>query len=722
MRVQAENPLIKAIQGMAIKIPDAMALTGMNGSLTYAELYREIGHMSEILNALPPGPLAIAAKNGAAWVCADLAALHSGRVTVPVPPFFSDEQIAHVIEQSGASCVFSGDAAFADRFPKMQPILREHAGGEAFSIFRTASEYRALPGACAKITFTSGTTGRPKGVCLSASAQVRTSQALVDHIGREYSGRHMAVMPLSVLLENVAGLYPTLLTGGTFHIPDPVAAGLENMFRPDFARLARHLGEQKITSIILVPELLQGLIAAVEAGISLPEMRLVAVGGARVSARLLEKAQECGLPVFQGYGLSEACSVVAFNTPSENLPGSVGRCLDIHDVFISPDDEVMLAKAPFLGYLGEGEAPSPFPTGDTGRLEKGVLYIDGRRKNIIVSSYGRNIAPEWPEAELLAHPAVAQAYVHGNDRPSLMALLVPSGENVSVEELNAAVAAANEHLPEYAQIRRWARSMPFTPANGRLSGNGKLRRHRIEAEMADFFTAAYEAPEGYVETFFDRLVRETAEERARLYNVPQIRAGLAGNISRETYIRYLQQAYHHVRHTVPLLMACGAALPDSKAFLRDALAEYIDEERGHEQWILNDIAAAGGDPEEAASRPPLPETEFMVSYAYDFIRRKNPVGFFGMVFVLEGTSTALATRGAEALARNLKLPKSAFSYLLSHGALDISHMNFFANLVNGLRDEEDRQAIIHVARRMFLLFANMFAAIPLEPAGEGVEK
>ena len=706
--------MIKAIYEMAATSPDVIALSGVHGALTYAELYREIGRMAEVFTTLPPGPLALKTGNGPAWICADLAAVFTGRVTVPVPPFFSDEQIRHVIGDSGASCLLTEREDMPAFLPEKQLLLRESAGGEEFSLFRTQAERRSLPESSAKITFTSGTTGQPKGVCLSAASQVRTALALIDHIGREYSGRHMAVMPLSVLLENVAGLYTTLLTGGTYHIPDSRAAGLENMFRPDFARLARYLANEGITSIILVPELLQGLIAAVEAGIRLPEMRLVAVGGARVSARLLEKAEKCGLPVFQGYGLSEACSVVAFNTPSSNVPGSVGKCLDIHDVFLSPDNEVMLAEAPFLGYLGEGQPPSPFPTGDIGRMQDDVLFIDGRRKNVIVSSYGRNIAPEWPEAELLAHPAVAQAYVHGNDRPSLMALLVPSGPEVTLEELGNAVAAANRHLPEYARIKRWARSMPFTPANGRLSGNGKLRRHRIEKEMAAFFAAAYRAPEGYVETFFDRLVRETAEEREKLYAVAQIQAGLAGRISRETYIQYLHQAYHHVRHTVPLLMACGAALPDDKAFLRDALAEYIEEERGHEHWILNDIAAAGGDPEEAVKQPPLPETEFMVSYAYDFINRKNPVGFFGMVFVLEGTSTALATQGAKALARNLKLPERAFSYLLSHGALDISHMNFFANLVNGLEDEEDRQAIIHMAKRMFRLFANMFAAIPLK--------
>ena len=106
-------------------------------------------------------------------------------------------------------------------------------------------------------------------------------------------------------------------------------------------------------------------------------------------------------------------------------------------------------------------------------------------------------------------------------------------------------------------------------------------------------------------------------------------------------------------------------------------------------------------------------TEFMVSYAYDFINRINPVGFFGMVYVLEGTSTKLATTGAEALMRSLKLNAECFKYLTSHGSLDLEHMNFFRELMGRIDCPEDKEAIIHMAQRMFILFANVFRSIPL---------
>ncbi|WP_291061815.1 iron-containing redox enzyme family protein [Hyphomonas sp.] len=213
-------------------------------------------------------------------------------------------------------------------------------------------------------------------------------------------------------------------------------------------------------------------------------------------------------------------------------------------------------------------------------------------------------------------------------------------------------------------------------------------------------------------TFFERLVRDTADEQKLLLSVPQIRDGLRGQISRRTYIAYLTQAYHHVKHTVPLMRWTKAWLPASAIKFQDALDEYISEESGHEEWILNDIRAAGGDADAVRISEPLPATEFMVSYAYDYISRINPLGFFGMVFVLEGTSTKLACQGADAVMTSLDLPRSAFTYLFSHGALDLEHMNFLATLMGQVKSSEDQDAIIYMAKRMFVLFANVFASIP----------
>ena len=143
--------------------------------------------------------------------------------------------------------------------------------------------------------------------------------------------------------------------------------------------------------------------------------------------------------------------------------------------------------------------------------------------------------------------------------------------------------------------------------------------------------------------FFQTLQAETERSRYQLIQSAIIQEALRGDVTRGQYLAFLAQAYHHVKHTVPLLMACGSRLDARHEWLKKAIAEYIDEEYGHEQWILNDIKAAGGDPVAVANAQPHITTQAMVAYAYHQVDRKNPVGFFGMVHVLEGTSTALAT-------------------------------------------------------------------------------
>jgi pyrroloquinoline quinone (PQQ) biosynthesis protein C len=212
---------------------------------------------------------------------------------------------------------------------------------------------------------------------------------------------------------------------------------------------------------------------------------------------------------------------------------------------------------------------------------------------------------------------------------------------------------------------------------------------------------------------FEELVRRTEPARAGLVAIPVIQDCLAGRVTRAQYLAFLGEAYHHVRHTVPLLMACGSRLEEPTAsWLRPALAEYIAEETGHEAWILEDIAASGGDPEAVRRRGPGLATELMVAYVYDYIGRQNPVGFLGMVHVLEGTSVALATQAAQAMRKALDLPESAFTYLTSHGSLDRKHVQYFASLVERLDRAEDRDAVAHVAGTVYRLYGDIFRSLP----------
>ena len=208
--------------------------------------------------------------------------------------------------------------------------------------------------------------------------------------------------------------------------------------------------------------------------------------------------------------------------------------------------------------------------------------------------------------------------------------------------------------------------------------------------------------------FYKQLLEATSLEREELFNLPLIKAGASGKVSLPDYVAFLTEAYHHVKHTVPLLMLCGSRLPEHYEWLREAVAEYIEEELGHQEWILNDIKACGADAEAVRHGQPSQATEFMVAYAYDMINRINPIGFFGMVLVLEGTSVALATQASASIQQSLGLDNTAFSYLTSHGALDISHVDFYEGLVNKIDDEKDRAMLIHSAKTFYKLYGDIF--------------
>ena len=212
--------------------------------------------------------------------------------------------------------------------------------------------------------------------------------------------------------------------------------------------------------------------------------------------------------------------------------------------------------------------------------------------------------------------------------------------------------------------------------------------------------------------FFERLHVHTQTERAHLLSAPVIADCLQGRVSLESYGAFLVEAYHHVKHTVPLLMACGSRLPARLQWLRAAVVDYIAEEHGHEQWILNDLEACGFERSRAERQGPSLATVLMVSYAYDIVQRGNPPGRFGMVFVLEGTSDAIATQAAEIIMRELRLPRRAFSYLLSHGNLDQDHIAGLETLVNRFGNEPDRAAVEHCARVMYRLYGDVFRGLP----------
>lgn len=422
--------------------------------------------------------LALAAVSAPDWVILDLACALAEIPVIPVPPFFTAAQINHLLVPAEA---IAGDrtaiasAGFAAACRELLPGV-----GLAFNPQPRAAE---IPPGTAKITFTSGSTGTPKGVCLSTANQLRVAGALCEAVGIPRI-RHLCVLPLATLLENVAGIYAPLLAGGRVHFADGGAGGSAGVAP---AALTAVLDREQPQSIILVPELLRLLVDAADRGWRPPaSLQFAAVGGGRVAPDLIASARACGLPVYEGYGLSECASVVSLNTPRDDCPGSAGKPLP-HVRVNSVDGELTVSGNTFLGYLNEraGWGRSTLSTGDLGRIDaRGFVRVAGRRDHLIVTTMGRNISPEWVEAELLADGTLRQAVVFGDGRPWCVALLYAAADTCAAA-LARHIAAVNTGLPEYARIRAWHRlAEPLSAGTGLLSGNGRLRRAAISEHFA----------------------------------------------------------------------------------------------------------------------------------------------------------------------------------------------------------------------------------------------
>jgi long-subunit acyl-CoA synthetase (AMP-forming) len=233
--------------------------------------------------------------------------------------------------------------------------------------------------------------------------------------------------------------------------------------------------------VILLPQTLAALVVALESGAPrLDSLRFAAVGGARVPETLLERAERVGLPVHEGYGLTECASVVALSRPGARRAGSVGQVLPHARVRIDERSEIYVSGAAVCGYGPDAAAPEEVATGDLGRLDAdGFLYVTGRRKNVFITSFGRNVSPDWVEAELTRAPPIAQAALFGESRPWNVAVVV-AAPMTRAHEIQRAIDSVNRDLPDYARVRDWVRAdEPFTTLNGQLTPNGRNRRAAI---------------------------------------------------------------------------------------------------------------------------------------------------------------------------------------------------------------------------------------------------
>ncbi|GAA4815918.1 long-chain acyl-CoA synthetase [Marinicella pacifica] len=433
-----------------------------------------------------PQCVAIHSDNNPEWLTVDQWATAKQCVIVPVPHFFTATQIAGMVDQAGVDSVFCQ----AEALPLWLSLGFQQVAvfGALTVLARTPPIEVNLPKNTHKITFTSGSTAQPKGVRLSLSHLLTVGQSLAratEHLGLK---KHLSALPYSILLENMAAVYANQFANkgqGLDIVSVPMAeVGLQGSghFQPE--KLVEALIKHQADSLIMMPAMLKALLQYLSNHPNnLSSVKFMAVGGAVCPPALIRQAHEMGLPVFQGYGISECGSVICLNKElSED--GSVGRPLSHARLSLDDNSQIIYRGPRFLGYLGDTTQDpddkyeqSCYATGDTGVIDQqGRLTILGRLTHLIVNGFGRNISPEWIEAELLALAAIQQVMVVGDGQAFLTALCVSEYDEETLFQL---IQPINSQLPDYARIQAVICVAPFNEANGTLTATGKLIRQEI---------------------------------------------------------------------------------------------------------------------------------------------------------------------------------------------------------------------------------------------------
>jgi len=492
--------VIAAVGRFASARPHRPALADPERALSYRALAGAIGETAAELRGRGARVVALYLENSPAWIVADLALLAARLTCLPLPGFFSPSQLWHAIANAGADWIVTDQPDFLLDLLKSKGATAARApdlelmGRRVAQVRIDLHDRPRLPDRTTKITYTSGTSGDPKGVCLDDAALGTVARALTTACTLRASDRHLSLLPLATLLENV-GVYATLLAGGCCMLPPLQRVGTSGASGVQPDRMLASFHATRATTAITVPQVLRAMVSEIAGGATTPtELRFLAVGGATVSPALLQSAATHGLPVYEGYGLSECASVLTLNRPGAHRPGSVGRPLPHVTLSFAGDGEILAQGATLIGYCGaSATATQPWPTGDIGRLDRdGYLYLEGRKKDFFVTAFGRNVSPEWIEAALTAQPEIAQAWVSGEARPWIAAVVTPKNGATDFV-VKAAIERVNESLPDYAHVRRWIRSgEPFSVNRDELTANGRLRRHTLHGRYGPELESLYQ--------------------------------------------------------------------------------------------------------------------------------------------------------------------------------------------------------------------------------------
>ena len=439
-------------------------------------LARRVAACAAGLARLPAATDAIGLLGGSRveWVVGQLAIWHAGRSAVPLPAYLRTPQLAGIVRDAGVAHVLATPDA-AERAAEL---------GLPFSVIDDAEAPFAPPraGEARHVIYTSGSTGTPKGVVLGSRQMMWSAGALATAIDAGAEDSYLSILPPALLLETICAVLVPILSGA----PVRLASGLAEAFdAADGASLSAAIAAHRPSCLVLVPELLSRWVAALEQdGTTAPEsLRLVAVGGATVPPALAARAWARGIPVHEGYGLSECGSVVALNRPGTRRAGTVGKPLPGLDVRVDDGEIVVRGPSVMERYLHGQPVSGEWRTGDLGAFDAdGNLIVHGRLDNLIVTPIGRNVSPEWIEALLAADPRVSACAVAHLYGPHLVAALVPSARGAewfaraSAADIAAFADACCRDVPAYAVPREFV----VVPKSALAGCAGTPRRALLE--------------------------------------------------------------------------------------------------------------------------------------------------------------------------------------------------------------------------------------------------
>jgi long-chain acyl-CoA synthetase len=528
---------------------------------------------------LTPGEcVAILLANGIDWVCADLAAHAAGLVVVGLYPQESATTNAYILGHSDARLLLVDTPRrweeLTDRraeFPLLRRVwVHDGTGGPCADMAAQRlvdvlvpdapppDVHGAKPDDLATLIYTSGTTGKPKGVMLTHAALLWNAAAVTRIVPPRADDVFLSILPLAHAFERTIGYYLPMMGGSTV------------AFARSTQTLRDDLGVVRPTALLAVPRLFErisegiaasvagnpikrGLLAltaavgwrrfeAVQSGRSAGwlvrllwpilkrvvadpvlaafggRLRIAVSGGSPLDPAVARRIIGLGVPVVEGYGLTETAPVVAANNLEDNVPGTVGPPLAGIEVKIGVDGELLVrSPAMFRGYWKDEAATARaldrdgwLATGDIAEIRDGRIFVRGRLKEMVVLSIGEKINPTEMEAEILHDPLIAQVVVLGSGRPHLVALAVlnaavwsafatengfdPARPNgvASSERLLARVVARLGAFPRFAEVRAMYLTLePWTIDAGLLTPTLKVKRDRLQALFAKEIDALY---------------------------------------------------------------------------------------------------------------------------------------------------------------------------------------------------------------------------------------